>query len=239
MSKSAVGDELAGQRGEQVGRRHQPFEMAIFVMDEGHRHLGVAQHVQRVHRVDLVGHDRRRPHQRAQVERLARRCRRRRCRAPGRRRSACRPSLPRPAGGCAASRAACARIVAGSASTSIQSTSVRGVITSRVGRSASRTTPEMIARSLSSSTPAVVASATTRWRSSAVTWSLDSRFMPQQPEDERAGPVEQPDERRGRPATASSIGTRHRGGDRLGRAQRELLGHQLADHQRGIGGERR
>jgi hypothetical protein len=49
------------------------------------------------------------------------------------------------------------RIVVGSAPMSIQSTSVRGVITSRVGRSASRTTPVMIARSLSSSTPAVVA----------------------------------------------------------------------------------
>ena len=43
--------------------------MAVFVMDEGHRHLGGAQHVQRVHRVHPVGHDRRRPHQRAQIER--------------------------------------------------------------------------------------------------------------------------------------------------------------------------
>ena len=48
-----------------------PFEMAIFVVDEGHRHLAAAQHGQRVHRVDLVGDDRRRAHQRAQVERLA------------------------------------------------------------------------------------------------------------------------------------------------------------------------
>ena len=69
---------------------------------------------------------------------------------------------------CGASISFC-RTVAMSASASIQETSVRGVITSRVGRSASRTTEEIIARSLSSSTPAVAASATTRWRSSAVT----------------------------------------------------------------------
>ena len=128
------------------------------------------------------------------------------------------------------------RIVSSSASTSIQATSVRGVITSRIGRSASRTTLEIIARSLSSSTPAVAASATTSCSSSAVTWSSALAAQPQQPEDERAGPVEQPDERRhrlGEPAHRP----RHDDRDRLGRAQRDLLGHQLADHQRGVGGE--
>ncbi len=66
-----VGGELAGDRGEQVGGRHQPFEMAIFVMDERDRDLGGAQHLERVHRVHLVGNDRRRRDQRAQVERPA------------------------------------------------------------------------------------------------------------------------------------------------------------------------
>jgi uncharacterized protein YcfJ len=59
-----VGDELAGQSGEQVERRHQTFKMPIFVVDEGHRHLGIAEHIEGVHRVHLVGHDRRRTRQR-------------------------------------------------------------------------------------------------------------------------------------------------------------------------------
>ena len=59
---------------------------------------------------------------------------------------------------------------------------------------------------------------------------------PQQPEDQGAGLVEQPDERRGR-ARDPQHRQRDDGGDRLGRAQRELLGHQLADHQRRISDE--
>ena len=119
---------------------------------------------------------------------------------------------------------------------SIQSTSIRGVMTSRTGRSARRTMPEMIARSLSSSTPAVCASATTRCSSSAVTWLVDSRLRPKQPEDQGAGPVEQPDERRGRDRQPPHR-PRHDDRDRLGRAKRELLGHQLADDQRQEGDE--
>ena len=71
--------------------------------------------------------------------------------------------------------ASAARISSRPQPTSIQSISVRGVITSRTGRSASRTMPEMIARSLSSSTPEVCASATTRCSSSAVTRVLRFR----------------------------------------------------------------
>ena len=62
-----------------------------------------------------------------------------------------------------------ARIAASSSVQSSQSISVRGVITSRTGRSASRTTPEMIERSCSSITPDLDASATIRCSSSAVT----------------------------------------------------------------------
>ena len=109
-------------------------------MDEGHRHLAVAQHVHRVHRVELVGHDRRRLHQRAQVDLPAGEqagddvARLDDADQPVDRAFGDRDAVVR------APRSACWRIVAGSASTSIQSTSVRGVITSRVGRSASRTT---------------------------------------------------------------------------------------------------
>src|SRR3546814_5963985 len=53
---------------------------------------------------------------------------------------------------------------------------MRGVITSRTGRSARRTTPEMIARSLSSITPDFDASATIRCSSSAVTRFSESRL---------------------------------------------------------------
>ncbi len=70
-----------------------------------------------------------------------------------------------------------ARTPASSSVTSSHSTSVRGVITSRTGRSASRTTPEMIERSCSSITPDRLASATSRCSSSAVTRFSDSRFI--------------------------------------------------------------
>ena len=59
---------------------------------------------------------------------------------------------------------------------------------------------------------------------------------PEQLEDQRARAIEQPDEGGGdlrqHPQRA-----RHDHGDRLGRTQRELLGHDLADHQRDEGGE--
>ena len=178
--------------------------MAVFVMDERQRHFGRAQHRQRIHRVHQVGDDRRRLRQCAQIERLARQASRGAGRWSGSRRRYCRPTLARPGSGCAAISASVARSCSPVSDTSIQSTSVRGVITSRTGRSARRTMPEMIARSLSSSTPAVCASATTRWSSSAVTAFSDSRSRPRAVEDQRAGPVEQPDERRRGAATATA-----------------------------------
>jgi hypothetical protein len=62
-----------------------------------------------------------------------------------------------------------ARISASLALRSIQCSSVRGVITSRTGRSASRITLVISARSSSSITPERVASAKIIWSSSAVT----------------------------------------------------------------------
>ena len=62
-------------------------------------------------------------------------------------------------------------------------------------------------------------------------------FKPEQAKDERRARVEQPDERRAdfrQPVHRH----RHRDRDPFGRAQRELLGHQLARDQREIGGER-
>ena len=115
LVRIGVRRELAGDRGEQVGGRHDAFEMAVFVVDQRHRHLGLAQRDQRVHRVDLVDHDRRLAHQRAQVERLAARTAPRRCRAPGRRRSPHRSTL-RATGSRRVRRspAACARMPASS-----------------------------------------------------------------------------------------------------------------------------
>ena len=156
-----VVSECPGQRGEDTARSHDPVEMAIFVVDERQRNFGRAQHRQRIHRVHQVGNHRRRSRQLAQVEL-----------APVEQR------LEQVAGldhaddivdrafrdresGCAAFPSA-PHEFSPVAEMSIQSTSVRGVITSRTGRSARRTIPEMIARSLSSRTPAVCASATTR-----------------------------------------------------------------------------
>ena len=167
--------------------------------------------VDRVHRVHLVGNDRRRLHQRAQVDRPRPRSGSRRCRAPGRRRSAGRPSPRRPGCGCAAasSQLPADRLAdrrrRRSSRPRCAASSPRGSAGRRAGRRR-----EMIARSLSSSTPAVAASATTRWSSSAVTWSLDSRLQPQQPEDQRAGPVEQPDRTAPSPGDSQQHRQRHR-----------------------------
>ena len=46
--------------------------MAVFVMDQRHWHVGTAQRLQRVHRVNLIGDNRRLSHQGAQVDRAAR-----------------------------------------------------------------------------------------------------------------------------------------------------------------------
>ena len=42
LARLGIRYELAGDGGEQVGRGHDPFEMAIFVMDQPHRHVGPA-----------------------------------------------------------------------------------------------------------------------------------------------------------------------------------------------------
>ena len=42
--------------------------MAIFVVDQRHRHFGLAQRVERVHRIDLIEYDRGLTHQLPQVE---------------------------------------------------------------------------------------------------------------------------------------------------------------------------
>ena len=53
---------------------------------------------------------------------------------------------------------------------------------------------------------------------------------PEQPEDRRARPVEQPDQRRGQPRDPLHWHSGERG-DGFGFAQRELLGHQFADDE--------
>ena len=96
--------------------------------------------------------------------------------------------------------------------------------------------PEMIARSLSSSTPAVCASATTRCSSSAVTTFLFSRLRPSS--RKISALVRSSSQTNGAVTFDSQMHRpRHDRRDRLGRAQRELLGHQLADDQRAEGGD--
>ena len=55
----AIVRESAGERGEDAPRRDDAVEMAIFIVDERERHVGRAQHDERVHRVHQVGDDRR------------------------------------------------------------------------------------------------------------------------------------------------------------------------------------
>ncbi len=64
----AIGREMPRDGGQQVGRRRDTFEMAIFVMHHYHRHIGPAQHFQRVHRIDLVWNHLHAAHQRPQVK---------------------------------------------------------------------------------------------------------------------------------------------------------------------------
>ena len=70
------------------------------------------------------------------------------------------------------------RTASSDASAEIRSTSVRGVITSRTGRSARRTTPAMTLCSCSSMMPAWVASANIMRNSSALKASRVSRRSP-------------------------------------------------------------
>ena len=116
----------------------------------------------------------------------------------------------------------------------MSSTSRRGVIRPRAERSARRMTPEIIARSSLSSTPAPSASAMMVLTSSSVTRSSVSPAWPSSAQHQPARHVEQPDQRRG-DRRDERHDRRDARGDALGIAQRDLLGHQLADDQRQVG----
>ena len=52
--------EGPGKRGQDAARRHDPVEMAVFVMDQREWDIGGAKHCKRVHRVHQVGNHGRR-----------------------------------------------------------------------------------------------------------------------------------------------------------------------------------
>ena len=72
VSKSDREANLPASAASRSAGRHQPSKWPYSSWTKAIGTSALAQHVQRVHRVDLVGHDRRLAHQRAQVERLAR-----------------------------------------------------------------------------------------------------------------------------------------------------------------------
>ena len=119
--------------------------MAVLVVDERHRHLGPAQHLERVEGVERIGHEPAPGETRAGCRGA------RRAAAPARSsRTATTPSMlsgypRRPAGGnaCVVTRMR-PGFVRRRRSRSIQSTSVRGVMTPRTARSPRRSTPAIM-----------------------------------------------------------------------------------------------
>ncbi len=67
----AVGGKGATHCGEQVGWRDDALHMAIFVVDQRHRHRCLPQHLKHVHRVQLVEDHGRIAHQFGQHDRPA------------------------------------------------------------------------------------------------------------------------------------------------------------------------
>ena len=65
-----IAEEIADQRGEQIDRGDDAVEMAVFVMHHGHRYFGLLQHAQRIDRIELIGHDLGLDHQGAQIDRF-------------------------------------------------------------------------------------------------------------------------------------------------------------------------
>ncbi len=51
----AIAGEIADQCSQQINRRHNPVQMAIFIMDHRHRGFGLLEHAQSINRVQLIG----------------------------------------------------------------------------------------------------------------------------------------------------------------------------------------
>ncbi len=228
--------EFAGDRRQKVGGRDQPVEMAIFVVDEQHRHFGDAQRLERVHRVDLVVDDFGGAHQLFEVERLALKQRRgdiARLHHP-------HDVVDRPArDGQAAVRgfeqfvAHPARVESGIDPVHVLAR--RHHLAHRtVGKAHDARNDRALAfldhprfRRLGDDQVEFLG------RHAIFRFAVEA----EQAEHQRRTVVEQPDERR-RDTRQPVHRNRHEYRDPLGRAQRELLRHQLARDQREIGGKR-
>ena len=66
-----IAAEGAGNGRQHVRRRHDAFEMAIFIMHQRHRDIGIAQRIERFDGIHHVGQHRCLPRQRRQIKRLA------------------------------------------------------------------------------------------------------------------------------------------------------------------------
>ena len=126
------------------------------------------------------------------------------------------------------------RVLSGSADRSTMSTSRRGVITARTGRSPNRITPAIIARSLGSITPAVSASAIRSLDFIVCDLVLGLPAVAEHAQHRAPGNVEEPDDWRS-DRRERRHGGRYANCDSLRVAQRNLLRHKFADDQRNIG----
>ncbi len=193
----ALGLESADDGFEHVGGRDEPFEMAVFVMDERDGNVGFLQDAEGVERVHGFRDDRHLADVGADVERRA--SERSPPEASRARTTPIRVSMvPSPTGmsECGVSMS-CWLISSSGVATSSHSTSVRGVIRPTTVRSASRMTPEIISRSWLSMTPAASASTMSMEISSSDTWLSLLFGLAEDAEHEAGRGIQQPDGRTG------------------------------------------
>ena len=228
-----VGRELARNRREQIGRGHDPFEMAVFVMDQCHRHFGLAQRVERIHRVDLIEYDGCLPHQRAKVERFALEQRHRDIarlyhpddgvdRSFGDRQATVRGLHQR-------------RTEAGIVERRVDPFDIgarRHHLAHRSVGEPHHARDDRAFMLLDHTRFARFGDDQVQFLGRDMFFAL--AFQAHYAEQQRRRRIEQPHHRRSRPGEREHR-TRHRGGERFGRAERDLLGHELADDERGIG----
>ena len=204
-------------------------------MHHHHRHVGPAQHFQHVHRIDLVGHDFRAPHQYVERQRLAAEQRGHDVARLDDADNVLHRSAPdRQTGVRRFQQLGANRRLVGGQVDPVDVHALRHHLAHRpVGQAHDARNDRPLAF-LDHARPARLGDDQVQLLGGDVI--LRFAVQPQQLEDQRARPVEHPHQRRGQ-LRQPQHRRRHQHRDRLGRAQRELLGHQLAHDQRRIGGQ--
>ena len=234
--RSLLGVKAADDRFQDVGAGHHALEHAVFVMNQPHMDRGVAQDRDDVPRIEEFGNDRRRADQLADIGRLSRQIAVEHVLGVDDAERGIGRLIEHHEAGMAAGgqrRPDGFRVSA----RLIMLTSRRGVMTAPTGRSPRRMTPAIISFSPGSSTPAFSASTTRVRISSSLTFSSASPRWPSShnnplPDRSSSHTGGQRDRRKQR-----HVG-RHPHRHRFRVAQGDLLGHQFANDERGVGDDR-